>query len=102
MRLSKYKKSIGVNDSLTLVGIPPEVFDYRAGDRSLIEWVIDLRRVKEDKRTGVCSELTNPDDLEYIVRLIGQVVRVSVGMVNIVTTPPHHYAVEPESPPSVN
>ncbi len=33
MRLSKDKKSIEVNDSLTLAGIPPEVFEYRLGNR---------------------------------------------------------------------
>ena len=34
MRLAKDKRSIRVNDSLTLAGIPPEVFDYRLGNRS--------------------------------------------------------------------
>ncbi|MBU0641362.1 MAG: N-6 DNA methylase, partial [Planctomycetes bacterium] len=37
MRLSKDKKSLMVNDSLTLGGIPPEVFDYRLGNRSALE-----------------------------------------------------------------
>ena len=34
MRLSKDTKSIEVNDSLTVAGIPPEVFDYRLGNRN--------------------------------------------------------------------
>ncbi len=62
MRLGKDKKSIEVNDSLTLAGIPPEVFEYRLGNRSAIEWVIDQYRVKEDKRTGIRSDPNNPDD----------------------------------------
>ena len=41
MRLSKDKKSLTVNPSLTLTGIPPEVFQYRLGSRSALEWVID-------------------------------------------------------------
>ncbi len=88
MRLGKDKKSIDVNDSLTLAAIPPEVFDYRLGNRSAIEWVIDQYRVKEDKRTGIRSDPNNPDDPEYIVRLVGQVVRVSVETVKIVAGPP--------------
>ena len=97
MRLSKDKKSIEVNDSLTLAGIPPEVFEYRLGNRRAIERVIDQYRVKEDKRTGIRSD---PDDLEYIVRLVGQVVRVSVETTKIVAALPQHYAPPPEPPPS--
>ncbi len=101
MRLSKDKRSIKVNDSLTLAGIPPEIFDYRLGNRSAIEWVIDQYRVKEDKRSGIRSDPNNPEDPEYIVRLLGQVVRVSVETVKIVTALPVHYAPAPASPPSV-
>ncbi|MCP4246771.1 MAG: helicase [bacterium] len=95
MRLAKDKKSIEVNDSLTLAGIPPEVFDYRLGNRSAIEWVIDQYRVKEDKRTGIRSDPNNLDDPEYIVRLVGQVVRVSMETVQIVAALPERYAPEP-------
>jgi len=100
MRLSEDKKSIEVNDSLTLAGIPPEVFEYRLGNRSAIEWVIDQYRVKEDKRTGIRSDPNNPDDPEYIVRLVGQVLRVSVETVKIVAALPNRYAPPPEAPPS--
>jgi hypothetical protein len=46
MKLSPDKLSLYINDSLTLAGIPPEVFDYRLGSRSALEWVIDQYRVK--------------------------------------------------------
>ena len=100
MRLSKDKKSLKVNDSLTLGNIPPEVFDYRLGNRSALEWVIDQYRVKEDKRSGIRSDPNNADDPEYIVRLVGQVVRVSVDTVKIVAALPHSYAPEPEALPT--
>ena len=92
MRLSKDKKSLTVNDSLTLAGIPPEVFDYRLGNRSALDWVIDQYRVKEDKRSGIVSDPNNSDDPEYIVRRVGQVVRVSVETVKIVAALPKQYA----------
>ncbi len=38
MKLSKDKTSLRVNDSLTLEGIPPEVYNYRLGNRSAREW----------------------------------------------------------------
>ena len=100
MPLSKDKKSIQVNDSLTLGGIPPEVFDYRLGNRSAIEWVIDQYRVKEHKRSGLRSDPNNPNDPEYIVRLLGQVIRVSVETVKIVNALPRHYAPPPQEAPS--
>ena len=35
-----------------LAGIPPEVFHYRLGNRSALEWVIDQYQVSTDKRSG--------------------------------------------------
>ena len=84
MKLSKDKTALIVNDSLTLAGIPPDVFAYRLGNRSALEWVIDQYRLKTDKRSGIRSDPNRLDDEEYIVRLIGQVVRVSLETVEIV------------------
>ena len=78
MRRSENRTKLVVNGSLTLGGIPPEAFEYRLGNRSALDWVIDQCRVKTDKRSGITSDPNNPDDEEYIVRLVGQVVRVSV------------------------
>jgi predicted helicase len=84
MRLSKDRTALKVNGSLTLAHIPPEVFRYRLGNRSALDWVIDQYHVSEDKRSGIVSDPNRPDDPEYIVRLIGQVVRVSIETVTIV------------------
>jgi predicted helicase len=84
MKLAKDKKSLVVNASLTLAGIPPEAFDYRLGNRSALDWVIDQYQISEDKRSGIRSDPNRPDDPEYIVRLVGQVVRVSIETARIV------------------
>lgn len=84
MKLAKDKKSLVVNPSLALAGIPPETFDYRLGNRSALDWVIDQYQISEDKRSGIRSDPNRSDDPEYIVRLVGQVVRVSVDTVRIV------------------
>lgn len=88
MRLSKDRKSLKVNDTLTLAGIPPETFEYRLGNRSGLEWVVDQYRVKEDKRSGIRSDPNCADDPEYIVRLVGQVIHVSLETVRIVKSLP--------------
>jgi predicted helicase len=88
MRLSKDKRSVKVNDSLTLAGIPPETFQYRLGNRSALEWVIDQYQVTEDKKSGIRSDPNRTGDPEYIVRLVGQVVKVSLETVGLVASLP--------------
>jgi predicted helicase len=84
MRLSKDKSSLTYNDFLTLDGIPPETFEYRLGNRSALEWVIDQYQVSTDKRSGITNDPNRPDDPEYIVRLLGQVITVSLETVKVV------------------
>ena len=77
MELSADKTQLRYNDSLTVVDIPSEVFDYRLGTRSALEWLIDRYRVKPDPNgSGIVSD-PNGSDAQYIVRLVGQVMHVS-------------------------
>ncbi len=78
MRLSKDKTQLIYNNFLTLKGIPKQAFDYKLGNRSALDWIIDQYRIKIDKRSGIVNNPNRLDDEEYIVRLIGQVVFVSV------------------------
>jgi len=88
MRLSKDKLRLTVNPSLTLAGIPPAALNYRLGNRSALEWVVDQYQVSTDKRSGIASDPNRDDDPQYIVRLVGQVVRVSMETVAIVNSLP--------------
>jgi predicted helicase len=54
------------------------------GNRSVLEWVIDQYRVKTDKRSGIVNDPNNPADEEAILRLLEQVIWVSVGTVKLV------------------
>ena len=78
IRLSKDKTTLVYNEFLTLKGIPPETYEYRLGNRSALEWVIDQYQVSTDKRSGITNDPNRADDPEYIVRLIGQVITVSL------------------------
>ncbi len=84
MKLSKDKTQLVYNDFLTLEGIPAKAFDYRLGNRSALEWMIDQYRVKTDKRSGVVNDPNRPDDPRYIVQLTGKVIAVSLETVEIV------------------
>ena len=84
MKLSKDKTQLVYNDFLTLDGIPPKTFDYRLGNRSALEWVINQYCVKTDKRSGIINDPNRVDDPQYIVKLIGKVIAVSLETVGIV------------------
>jgi predicted helicase len=88
MKLSKDKACLVYNDFLTLSGIPAEVYDYRLGNRSALEWVIDQYRVNRDAQGNISSDPNRMDDEQYIVRLIGQVITASLETIRIVKSLP--------------
>ncbi len=50
--------------------------------------MIDLYQVSTDKRSGITNDPNRPDDPQYILRLIGQVITVSLETVKIVGSLP--------------
>jgi predicted helicase len=92
MRLSKDKTQLKVNPSLTLSGIPPAAFEYWLGNRSALDWVIDQYQVSTDARSGIISDPNREDDPQYIVRLVGQVIRVSIETQKIVNSLPAEFS----------
>ena len=84
MRLSKDKTQLRYNDFLTLDGIPAEAYDYKLGNRSALEWVIDQYRVKVDKRSGIVNDPNREAAPRYIVDLIASVITISLKTVEII------------------
>ena len=88
MKLSRDKTSLIYNNFLTISNIPEKVYDYRLGTRSALEWIVDQYRVKTDKRSGIVNDPNRTDDPQYIVKLIGKVITVSLETVDIVKNLP--------------
>jgi predicted helicase len=88
MKYDPASGAIVYNDALTLSGIPREVERYRLGHRSALGWVVDQYRVTTDKRSGIVNDPNREDDPKYILRLIGQIVTVSIETVRIVDSLP--------------
>jgi predicted helicase len=84
MRLGRDKRQITYNDFLTLSGVPPETYEYRLGNRSALEWVLDQYQLTTDHRSGITNDPNRADDPQYILRLLAQVVTVSLETVKIV------------------
>jgi predicted helicase len=70
------------NDFLTISGIPSDIDEYKLGNRSALNWIIDQYQVSKDKRSGITN---NPNDWSYesgnpryIVDLIQRIITVSM------------------------
>ena len=63
---------------------PSNRTSHHLGNRSAFEWVTDQYLVSTDKRSGITKAPNHPDDPEYIVRLLGQVITVSLETVKVV------------------
>jgi predicted helicase len=59
-------------------------FGYKLGNRSALEWVIEQYQVSTDKRSGISNDPNRLDDERYIVRLVSQVVYVSLETMKLV------------------
>jgi len=78
MRISKDRTALQYNEYLKASGIPEHVWNYRLGNKSALEWVIDQYRSKRDKRTGLNIDPNISRQSKYVMELIGKVVMVSV------------------------
>lgn len=88
MRYNKDKTSVFYNDFLTLGAIPPEAHEYRLGNRSALDWIVDQYQISTDKRSGITNNPNREDDKQYIVKLVKKIVTVSLETVKIVKSLP--------------
>ena len=72
------------NDHFTYAGIPPETHEYRLGNRSALDWVIDQYRVTRDAEGNITGDPNRDDDDQYIANLVARVATVSVETVRLV------------------
>ena len=97
MRLSGDRRQLLINEFLTLDGIPSAAFDYRLGNLSALDWLIDQYCLKSDGNSRIVNDPNRTDDPQYIVRLIGKVISVSLETVKIVEALPELGVGEEES-----
>lgn len=84
MRFDKEKTSLKVNDSILVSGFTPEMFEYKLGNRSALDWVVESYRVKRDERSGLTSDPNREDEPRFILDLIGKVATVSLETMRLV------------------
>jgi predicted helicase len=71
-----------------LAEIPIEAYEYRLGNGSALDWIVDQYQVSTDKRSGITNDPNREDEKQYIVRLIKKIVTVSLETTKIVKALP--------------
>jgi predicted helicase len=78
--------AILIDSVTTLKGIPRQAWDYKLGNRSAIDWVLDQHKEKTPRDPTVAAKFNTyrfADYKESMIELLAKVVRVSVDTVAI-------------------
>ena len=100
MKLSKDKTQIQYNDLITIEGIPAEAHEYRLGNRSALEWIVDQYKIEYNKDTArrkgshIVNDPNSEENPQYIVDLIACIITVSLETVKIIKSLPVLYSVD--------
>lgn len=88
MKADKSAGTIELDDVTTLKGIPKEAWEYKLGNRSALEWILDQYKEKKPKDATIAERFNNyrfVDHKEEVIELIRKVTTVSMGTVKIIT-----------------
>jgi predicted helicase len=78
---------IVIDSETVLAGIPPQAWDYRLGNRSALDWVLDQHKEKKPKDPTIRERFNTyrfADHKERVLDLLARVTRVSVETVRLV------------------
>ena len=87
LKADKLNNTIIIDDATTLHGVPPEAWDYKLGNRSALEWVLDQYKEKTPKDPTIAAKFDTyrfADYKEQVIDLLGRVCAVSVETMAIV------------------
>jgi predicted helicase len=86
LKADKQKGIILLDTETTLSEIPPEAWDYKLGNRSALEWVLDQHKEKKPKDPTIRQKFNTyrfADHKEKVIDLLFRVTAVSVKTVEI-------------------
>jgi len=87
LKADKEKGVIILDDNTILSGVPNEAWDYKLGNRSALEWVLDQYKEKKPKDATIAERFNTycfADYKEQVIDLLCRVCKVSVETVRIV------------------
>jgi predicted helicase len=86
LKADKGTGRITLDSETTLVGVPPEAWEYRLGNRAALEWILDQYKEKKPKDPTIRSRFDTyrfADYKEHVVDLLARVTTVSMETVRI-------------------
>jgi predicted helicase len=87
LKADKYAGLIEIDELTTMRGIPPEAWEYKLGNRSAIEWILDQYKEKKPTDPTIAEKFNTYRFSDYknqVIELIKKVCTVSVETVKIV------------------
>ena len=84
LRAHKEDGKIMIDSETTLTGIPTEAWEYRLGNRSALEWILDQYKVKKPRDPMIREKFDTyrfADYKEKVIDLLARVTTVSVLLV---------------------
>ena len=73
-----------IDSETTLTGIPPEAWDYRLGNRSALEWILDQYKEKKPKDPTIREKFNTYRFADYKEKVIDLLMRVTTASVRTV------------------
>ena len=88
------RTSIVYNDNIIVCGIPEEAWEYEVNGKAALKWVMDRQCVSTDKKAGIINDANiyateTAGDPSYPLRLLAQVIRVSIETTRIIKSLPN-------------
>lgn len=86
LKVAKFLGQIELDEETTLAGIPTEAWEYRLGNRSAIEWVLDQHKEKKCKDPTILEKFDTyrfADHKERVIELLKKICTVSVETMKI-------------------
>ena len=91
LRADKEQGIIEIDSHTTLTGVPPLAWEYKLGNRSAIEWILDQYKEKTPKDATIREKFNTykfEDYKEQVIDLLKRVTTVSVKTMEIVNQMP--------------
>ncbi len=87
LKADKQTGSIILDEQTTLIGVPAIAWEYKLGNRSALEWVLDQYKGKKPKDPTIAEKFNSykfADYKEQVIDLLKRVCTVSVRTVGII------------------
>ena len=87
LRADNERGVITLDEQTTLHGVPTEAWEYRLGNRSALEWVLDQYKERKPRDPTIRERFNTyrfADHKERVIDLLGRVCAVSAFTTNIV------------------